>query len=187
MTKLALNKFDVAERQLLQAIRMFFREEDPVSIHTLAEAAAQILNDISPDFKAIQLFRNADYIREESKKEWFYHLSKSKNFFKHADRDKDAIHEFNDINNHFSLFDALNKHVQIKRKWMPETVAFWGWFCMEYPDLIKEDAEMPGQKLDFKKIGLTLSHNRKSLISEIIETARRYPDTLPGVTYEYGL
>ena len=187
MAKLALNKFDVAERQLLQAIRMFFREEEPVSIHTLAEAATQILNDISSDFNAIQLFRNAAYIREESKKEWFYHLNKSKNFFKHADKDKDAIHEFNDESNHFSLFDALNLHLQIKRRWMPETVAFWAWFCMEYPDLIKEDAEMQGQQIDFKKISLIISHNRKSLISEIIETARKNPDTLPGVSYEYGL
>ena len=37
---LLLSKFDVAERQLLQAIRLFFKEEDEVSIHTLSEAAA---------------------------------------------------------------------------------------------------------------------------------------------------
>ena len=45
MTKIVLTKFEVAERQLLQAINMFFREDDPVSIQTLAEAANQVLHD----------------------------------------------------------------------------------------------------------------------------------------------
>jgi hypothetical protein len=65
-----LSKFDVAERQLLQAIRMFFGEEDPVSIHTLAEAAAQVLNDIGEKYGARSFLRDSDIIREDKRKEW---------------------------------------------------------------------------------------------------------------------
>ncbi|MCI0917470.1 hypothetical protein JNA64_09870 [Pseudomonas stutzeri] len=59
-----LTKFDAAERQLLQAIRLFFREEDAISIHTLPEAASQILYDIGKETGIKSMFRDSDRIRK---------------------------------------------------------------------------------------------------------------------------
>ena len=44
---LPVSKFDAARRQLETAIRLYFFQGDPISIHTLASAAAQILHDLS--------------------------------------------------------------------------------------------------------------------------------------------
>jgi hypothetical protein len=44
---LPVSKFDAARRQLETAIRLYFFQGDPISIHTLASAAAQILQDLS--------------------------------------------------------------------------------------------------------------------------------------------
>ncbi|WP_426357868.1 hypothetical protein ACPUVO_15640 [Pseudocolwellia sp. HL-MZ19] len=111
-----LSKFDVAERQLLQAIRMFFNDEDPISIHTLAEAAAQVICDIGTDYGVKSNLRESDKIREDKKNEWRKILFKSRNFFKHADKDKNELHEFNTELNDFSLFDAVVMYGGIKKK-----------------------------------------------------------------------
>lgn len=138
-----LSKFDVAERQLLQAIRLFFQRGDEVSIHTLAEAAAQVLYDTRMDNGGgISILRDYDRIRPERKKEWLGHVFKSKNFFKHADRDRGSVHEFKASFNHFSLLDAVNLYGHAKRAWTPETMTFFAWFTLSYPGVVKDDEPM---------------------------------------------
>lgn len=139
---LKLTKFDVAERQLNQAIALFFNGGDAVSIHTLAEAATQVLYDIRAKHGGVSLFRDSDRIREERKKEWLSYAFKSRNFFKHADRDGDEIHEFKDIFNHFSLLDATNLYLAAKKSWTPETLLYFSWFSLSYPHLLKKEDDM---------------------------------------------
>ena len=103
-----LSKFDVAERQFNQAVALFFDRADPVSIHTLAEASFQVLYDIRAQFDGVSLVRDSEYVRTEKKKEWNGYMVASRNFFKHADRDPDAVQEFMDIFKHFSMIDAAN-------------------------------------------------------------------------------
>ncbi|WP_065935085.1 hypothetical protein [Pseudomonas sp. 28 E 9] len=76
-----LTKFDVAERQLFLAIRLFFREEAPISIHTLSKAASQIPYDIGSSLGAKSILRDTDFIRNERMREWHQLLFKSRNFF----------------------------------------------------------------------------------------------------------
>ena len=124
---LQLTKFDVAERQLMQAIRLFSLQQDPVSIHTLAEAAAQVLYDIGDDYGVKSLTRDIERIRPEKTKEWLAIIHSSRNFFKHADRDKQATHEFKEIFNDMSLLDAVNMYTTIKKRWTPESFIFFVW------------------------------------------------------------
>ena len=42
----ALTKFEVARRQLVTAIRLFFGDEDSVSVYTLAHASWEILDTL---------------------------------------------------------------------------------------------------------------------------------------------
>jgi len=184
---LKLSKFDVAERQLLQAIQMFFREDDPVSIHTVVEAAAQVLSDIGADMDVFSNIRNAEMIREEKRKEWFKALSASRNFFKHADRDKNSIHEFNPETNCFSIIDALMMYQEIKKVWTPETIAFHGWFFVSYPDLIREGSSLDTM-YQAAKTGGTLpnAHNKRSVLDFIL-MLRSKEISMAGVTLERGL
>ena len=139
---ISLSKFDVGERQLHQAVLLFFRGEDAVSVHTLSEAAFQVLYDIRGSFGASSILRDNERIRPDKKSEWLSILSRSRNFFKHANRDKHDVHEFRDSFNHFSLLDCVNLHVSIKKRWTPETFLYAVWFGLRYPDLLLEDDAM---------------------------------------------
>lgn len=46
MTKLRLNKLDVARRQVDAAIRMTFNGEDPLATHTVIAAGNRIIRDL---------------------------------------------------------------------------------------------------------------------------------------------
>ena len=134
------SKFEVAERQLLQAIRLFFSRGDEVSVHTLAEAAAQVLYDTRHQHGGgNSIFRDSDRIRPEYKKEWLQHLFRSRNFFKHGNTDPTATHEFKASFNHFSLLDAVNLYASAKKAWTPETLIYFSWFILTYPNIIKDD------------------------------------------------
>ena len=96
MIKLTVGKLDAARRQLDTAIRLYFAYGDPVSIHALAGAAYQLLDDLiakrgGPDgIKDLLLTmakpESVDVVRQK--------LNEAQNFFKHADRDHDGVLEF---------------------------------------------------------------------------------------------
>ena len=47
MARLKVSKPEAARRQLDSAIRMLFKNEDPIAIHTLCMAAFRILRDLA--------------------------------------------------------------------------------------------------------------------------------------------
>jgi hypothetical protein len=47
MATFTVSKLDAARRQLETAVRLYFCEGDPVSMHTLTSAAYQVLSDIN--------------------------------------------------------------------------------------------------------------------------------------------
>lgn len=181
------SKFDVAERQLLQAIRMFFSDEDPVSIHTLAEAAAQVLNDIGDRYGAKSILRDSDMIREEKRKEWLGLIFKSRNFFKHADRDKDELHEFKNEFNDFSLLDAINMYATIKQKWVPETLVFQAWFSVAHPNLMKDGTDWSKMFEAARLDGHLPDPQNKQLLLKSINAMRQGIYVLDNLTLKYGL
>ncbi len=137
-----LTKFDAAERQLHQAITLFFSGGDPVSIHTLAEAAAQILYDLKDVHGGESMIRDNERIRPERKKEWLQYVFKARNFFKHADRDKNEMLEFKQSFNHYSLLDAVCLYQSAKKAWAPESLMYLCWFTLTYPAVLKADTSM---------------------------------------------
>lgn len=89
--KIRIEKIEVAERQLVMAIRLFFQHEDPVVIHTLLGASIQILHDYI-DFWGTEEKQSAYEILKKSIapeyiQEFFKQYNKARNFFKHGDRD----------------------------------------------------------------------------------------------------
>jgi hypothetical protein len=96
-TRFFKSQLDAAVRQLDCAIELWFQERDPVSIHTLAAAAHEVINDMHrvlvPDK---DLLFDASFIKREQHRWIKDALRKPLNFFKHADRDPDpaALVEF---------------------------------------------------------------------------------------------
>jgi hypothetical protein len=184
---LKLSKFDVAERQLLLAIRLFFSSEDDVSIHTLSEAAGQILHDIGKDAGVWSIVRDSDRIRPEYMKEWHAVIFKSRNFFKHADRDRDEIHEFKSVFNDMSILDAVNMYSTLKKCWTPETLIFIVWFGLEHPDLVKKDSDLDTIRMKLSVGGDSLGPTDKAFCGRAITALRSGTLTMPNITLGFGL
>lgn len=179
-----LSKFDAAERQLIQAINLFLEEGDQISVHTLIEAANQILRDMGEDHGAKSFVRNHRRIPDERKKDFYKALSKAKNFFKHADKDKDEILDFDPATNHLSLLEGAALHTQIKKGVIPEVLVFELWFFSEYPGFFKFD-----KCFNEKVKSLNLENKKLSLVDfrELLKDLRVGGNTVHGLFLNYGL
>lgn len=163
-----LTKLDAAERQLNQAIKLFFAEDDAVSIHTLAEAASQVLADIGKTLGVESLARDSNLIREEKKKEWLKAIFTSRNFFKHADKDPNSVHDFNPQMNVYTLLDCVCMHVDITKKWTPETHMYLVWCELAHPELFEKRLSDAA----FEKLGGLPDPSNKQLFLEVINLRR---------------
>jgi hypothetical protein len=106
---LTISKLDAAKRQLEIAIRLYFSDGDPVSIHTLTAAAYNIIHDISIKRDAGSMFVKDmifDYVKPEYQEVIRQSVNKAENFFKHADRDHEASLDFNPDQSETYILDA---------------------------------------------------------------------------------
>lgn len=85
---------DAAMRQLDTAIRLWFNDSDPVSVHTLVGAAYQIIHDTNKKQGKKDLIFDDEFIKDEHRKTVRDFLRKDFMFFKHADKDTHEVTEF---------------------------------------------------------------------------------------------
>lgn len=182
-----LTKFDVAERQLLLAIKLFFDEEDGVSIHTLSESAGQVLYDIGQGQGVFSIVRDWDRIVPERKKEWLAAVFKSRNFFKHADKDPDATHEFKDEFNDMSLMDSVGMYSTLKKQWTPETIVFNTWFGLAHPGILKKGTPFEANLSTLASDPTLPGPSNKPFFGKLIRHLRSSNGAVPGICLTYGL
>jgi hypothetical protein len=89
-----VTKLDAAKRQLRTAIRLWFNEGDPVSIHALASAAHEVIHTLFRRKGLHGLMFDTDVIKPEYRKDWAKRLKVAATFFKHAQKDPDGQIEF---------------------------------------------------------------------------------------------
>ncbi|PWC10532.1 hypothetical protein [Brenneria corticis] len=166
-----LSKIDVAERQLNQSIRLFFEEDDPVSIRTLAEAVGAVLSTISP-YKGI--IRDKTIPHPMSYRDWLNKNFEPRNFFKHADNDAEETLDFNPKGNELVLLEAVMMFNQLKQDWTPETKVYYCWCLLNHPDLWDEETE---DMLYIKGLGLQVN-NSKKFYSKFIDDVKEGRRTL---------
>lgn len=148
--KLLLTKLDVVRRQLATAIDLYFEDGDPVSIHTLALAAYNVLRDLNKDedgmpmnLKGAKGKQNVqalltgplyDYVREDKRKCLRDLLVEPENFFKHADRDPNEVLVFHQMATEMFMWEAVVVFEKLTRE-LPHS--FWcyrTWFHMIHPE-----------------------------------------------------
>jgi hypothetical protein len=130
VVKLKISKLDAARRQIETAIVLYFHEADPVSIHTLSAAAHGILLGLSrasPEPTAKMIY---DALLERVKPEFHRTFNavfrESQNFFKHADRDHDAVLErFTHFQTEVILLDACAAYRRLSGESVPLLNLFW--------------------------------------------------------------
>jgi hypothetical protein len=120
MAKIA--KLEAAQRELDAAIRMFFKSEDMLAVHTVSRAAFRVLFDIANDGGAKKAL--ATYI----KKVGAPRFNEETNFLKHADQDPggeidDHFHEFTEA----GIGMAIGLYKSHKKQLTPEMASFLVW------------------------------------------------------------
>ena len=62
-------------------------------------------------------------------------INKAENFFKHADKDHDAVLEFNPILSEYLLLDACDKYRELSGEYPPLFKVFRAWVMMTNQDI----------------------------------------------------
>jgi hypothetical protein len=93
---LTIGKLDAARRQLETALTLWFNDGDPVSIHTLACAAYEIIHAVSEKRNPYRrdLLFDTLVVKDEYRQKFNALMKSPANFFKHADRDGEAAITF---------------------------------------------------------------------------------------------
>jgi hypothetical protein len=133
-----LTNLDVAERQLCQAIRLFFSRADEVSAHTLTCSASQVLRDLAAQRRTGSPVREAvrTYIRPDKQDEFLRILNKAWNFSKHADRDPESTLVFYPGLTPHLILEAVEVHRTLSLDTLPELLVFGIWFNLRHPDVL---------------------------------------------------
>ena len=137
---LKISKTDAAKRQLETAIRLWFFSQDPVSTHTLAAAANQILHDIGKKRNSPSMLRNLQCVRPEYETKVREAVSRYENFFKHADKDPDGLLDFNPDATQMYLLDSVLTYQNLTQEVTSIFGAFKIWMFIKFPELM--DAEV---------------------------------------------
>jgi len=130
--ELQISKLDAARRQLDVAVRLYFREDDPVSIHTLACAALELLSGLNrvrgggPLLKDVVL----KSVRPERLAEARRAVNAPGNFFKHADRDPLSVIVFKPSQTEWFLYDACLKYKELAADVVPTLASYQLWFVL---------------------------------------------------------
>lgn len=137
-----LTKSDVARRQLVTAVNLFFNDSDPVSVYTLASNAWEIIDQLcklSGVNSVSDETRTHIYPSRDLKKH--YINSPYRNFFKHADTDPDGIITgFDAQSSEGVLFLAAEDYTRLHKKSPIEVQVYSSWFCSMYPEKLSPSA-----------------------------------------------
>jgi hypothetical protein len=133
-----VTKIDAARRQLEAAIELYFAGRDPVAVHTLAAAAEGVLAGLLEGLgRPNELLQQ---IMPEHRKMVLRKMREAQNFFKHADRDADAVLEFEPDSTEVVLFMACRSHAELAKNTTPMVCMTW-WMLLHHPDLLLDPAD----------------------------------------------
>jgi len=161
-----ISKIEVVKRNLNKAIKDFFGEDDPVSIHILSSAAHDILTALAKKGGIKNIFSELDIIiKPEFVEDFKKRLRNPYNFFKHATRDPDKTLEFNPQLTEMILLDSVLIYHALKRPYTVEMHTYLLWHHLKSPELLCESAFK-----DFiEKKRLDINWEHKNLFLEVIK------------------
>ncbi|WP_038247093.1 hypothetical protein [Ghiorsea bivora] len=136
MEPIWIDKIEVAERQIAEAVKLFFEKRDLVVIHTVIASAHQVLIDVGKEQKINSAIKNPKGLTRQQYRQHIKSINVPYNFFKHADNDPNGKLNIAPIERFTSDFilDAILMLQRISGNIPLEAKVFWGWFVATYPD-----------------------------------------------------
>jgi hypothetical protein len=141
----SLSKLDAATRQLQLAIDLFFKNADPIGVHTLAGAAHGLLRDLiahAGGHNGARARRSG--VDRDHRQLVEKNITEAKNFLKHADRDPTKILQFHPNWTDFLMFDAIRMHIQLACTITAPNAFFLIWLSAKYPGVLLLDSFLDG-------------------------------------------
>jgi hypothetical protein len=167
--ELIISKLDAARRQLETAVRLYFHEAEPVSIHTLTAAAYNVLRHITARRGGTPMIikdQLTQYIRKEYIDQYKMKLNEAENFFKHADKDPDDALKFRPVQTDLLLWDGCQKYRELTSEAVPMLTLFITWYVLNNPELyiLPPEAKDLARKLQTSYKGFS----RKQFFAEVL-------------------
>ena len=153
-----VTKRDAATCQLETAIKLFLENRDLFSAYTLCCAADGILEGIYENERTEILGRQRERLEDpedfrfswreeweirfkpEHQREGFRLLNASQNFFKHADKDHDGVHEFESWEQTaIRMFSAVTNYKLVFGNTTPAMNVFFTLFAILHPNLLGDN------------------------------------------------
>lgn len=110
-----------------------------IAVHTLAAAALQVLADLGANAGVESMVKNPQSVRPEKRKFVADLMNATQNFFKHADRDPEAILDFYPDATPFYIVDAALMCEALQGHSSAAGKAFHVWFMLNYPDILVDE------------------------------------------------
>lgn len=131
-----ISKLDAAKRQLETAIRIYFSNGDPVSIHTLVSASYNIIKDINKKRKGDPMLikeKFIEFVKPEYKNYIRKMFNEAENFFKHANSDHEKSIDFNPGLSELLILDAISHYYGLAGEDTPLFQIYRGWYVINNP------------------------------------------------------
>lgn len=171
-----VRSIDAAREHLNTALVLWFADKEPVSVHTLAYAAFEVINDMNKRAKKPPLLY--EHLPEYNRNELISMLREHAYFFKHADGRKQAqAREFIlFLPRHSELFmvAALEGLWQLDVPFNETEKAFRLWFAVHRPQFHAADfIERLRQSLPIEAWRGLKRYSKKQFLQAMVKTARR--------------
>ncbi|MFA5005822.1 MAG: hypothetical protein WC561_06865, partial [Candidatus Omnitrophota bacterium] len=145
-----ISKLDAAKRQLETAVRIYFSNGDPVSIHTLVSASYNIIKDINKKREGKPMLVKEvmiEFVKPEYQKMIKGIFNEAENFFKHANLDSEKSLDFNPELSELLMLDAISHYYGLTGEDSPLFQIFRAWYIINNPlmfNLPEETKRMMG-------------------------------------------
>jgi len=161
-----ISKLDAAKRQLEMAIRLFLGNEDIVSIHTLTAAAHEVLRNLCSKQGKGSFLKDTGLrmIKPEKISEFLKMMNEPENFFKHANKDPEAILKFYIGPTEMLLWDVVAMYQQLTQEVTPLMRVYYLWYFSKYPDVLMDSPEANWFKKSILEFNLD-PNNRAQFLS----------------------
>lgn len=187
----SLTKTDVSRRQLVTAIRLLFDEEDSVSVFSLAANAWEVIDVLCNKAGVVSLSNQTrEHIQGGKDLKYDFINSPYRNFFKHADRDPEAISPpLKDSDVDSLVFLAVEDYLRLQKKSPVEFQVFQLWFMSIYTDKVSAESlsEIIGAiQSTFPNIGSLERTDRLAMGKKVLVDARADQELLNDPLTEHA-
>ena len=177
----------MARSQLLTAIDLHLLHRDPVSVHTLAGVAAEIIETLcrAEGLGAFLDHTHASFPTKSLKDIWAIR-NLYRNAFKHAERDDaDVIAQFDEEVNDFLIYVAVDDYLRLRRRSPIVMQVFQVWFIAVHEERLAGDIDPGPFRLAFPGIQTMDRRQQKRVALQVLAEQEhdagllRHPHTEP--------